>query len=152
MADEKGEEKDREKREEKSSEEKSWDEKWRRDPINTIGWAAVFIWAGLVLLADNLGYLDSLPLGNLVVPGTGETIDLGAWPLILIGAGVIVLLEVVARLLIPEYRRSVGGSIFFGIFLIALGLSNVISWTLIWPLFLIGLGLWIILRGVFRKR
>lgn len=151
MADEKFDEKDREKREEKSSEEKNWDEKWRRDPISTIVWAAIFIWAGLVFLAYNLGYLKSIQFKGWEIPGISNVIDLGPWSLVLIGAGVIILLEVLVRLLIPEYRRPVGGSIFFGIFLIAMGLGNVYGWGIIWPLVLIALGLSIILRGIFRR-
>ena len=151
MADDKFDEKDREKREEKPSEEKNWDEKWRRDPISAIAWAAIFIWAGLVLLLDNLGYLKSIRFVGWEIPGISNVINLGPWSVIFIGAGVIVLLEVLVRLLIPEYRRPVGGSIFFGIFLIALGLGNVIGWTIIWPLLLIALGLSIILRGIFQR-
>lgn len=52
------EEKDVEKREEKEEkEEKSWEEKWHRDPLGTATWAVILIWAGLVLLADNMGLL-----------------------------------------------------------------------------------------------
>ena len=65
MADEKDEkfdEKEREKQDEKS-EEKTWDEKWQRDPLTVVAWAAIFIWAGLVFLASNLGILDALLQG-----------------------------------------------------------------------------------------
>ena len=40
-------------------EEKSAEEKWRRDPLGSITWAVILIWAGLVLLADNLGMLKA---------------------------------------------------------------------------------------------
>ena len=49
-------------KDEKSSEkerEKS-EEKYRRDPLSAVIWAAILIWAGVVLLLDNLGYLESL--------------------------------------------------------------------------------------------
>ncbi len=151
MADEKFDEKDREKREEKSPDEKSWDEKWQRDPVSTAIWAAIFIWAGLVLLADNLGFLDSIRIVGWQLPGIDTIINLESWALIFIGAGVLVLIEVLVRLLMPQYRRSVGGTIFFGIFLIAIGLGNIFGWEIIWPLVLIALGLSIILRGVLRR-
>jgi hypothetical protein len=139
---EKFDEKEAEKREEKSPQEKSWDEKWRRDPLGTLTWAAIFIWAGLVLLADNLGYFQTA--GSFL---TG----IQAWSLIFLGAGVLVLLEVLARLLFPEYRRNVTGSIIFGFILIGIGLGDIFGWELVWPLILIALGLSIVLRGALRR-
>ena len=142
MSDPKHDEKEEEKRsekQEKETEEKNWDEKWRRDPLNAAGWAAIFIWAGLVLLADNLGLLRPF-----------ERLD--AWALILIGAGLIVLAEVVVRLLVPTYRRPVAGSIIFGVILLGLGLGNIIGWSVIWPVVLIGLGIVILARGLLRSR
>ena len=58
MADEKFDEKEQEKREEKSPEEKNWEEKYRRDPLGSVIWACILIWAGLVFLADNLKLID----------------------------------------------------------------------------------------------
>jgi len=152
MADEKFDEKEMEKREEKAPEEKSWDEKWRRDPLSSIVWAAIFIWAGLVLLADNLGYLDRLEVRGIDLPGVEGILHLEAWSLIFLGAGVIVSLEVVARLMMPEYRRQVGGTLFFAAILIGIGLNSLFGWELVWPLILIALGLSVILRGAFRDR
>lgn len=139
---EKFDEKEAEKQEEKSPQEKSWDEKWRRDPLGTLTWAAIFIWAGLVLLANNLGYFQVA--GSFLV-------GVEAWSLIFLGAGVLVLLEVLARLLFPEYRRGVTGSIIFGFILVGIGLGNIFSWDLVWPFILIALGLAIVLRGVLRR-
>ncbi len=138
MSDPKHDEKEEEKHNEKQ-EEKNWDEKWRRDPLNAAGWAAIFIWAGLVLLADNMGFLKPF-----------ERLD--AWALILIGAGLIVLAEVVVRLLVPAYRKPVVGSIIFGVILLGGGLGNIIGWGVIWPVVLIGLGIIILARGFFRSR
>jgi hypothetical protein len=152
MPDEKFDEKELEKREEKSPEEKSWDEKWQRDPLNTIAWAAILIWAGIVLLADNLGYLDPFRDLGRGTTGLGFLADFEAWSLIFFGAGVIILLEILVRLLIPAYRKPVGGTLIFGLVLIGIGLGDVFGWTIIWPLILIGLGLSILLRGVMRNR
>jgi hypothetical protein len=138
MPDPKHDEKEEEKQDEKRD-EKNWDEKWRRDPINAAAWAAIFIWAGLVLLADNLRLFTRF-----------ERLD--AWAIILIGAGLIVLVEVAVRLLVPAYRRPVAGSIIFGIILLAAGTGDVIGWGVIWPVVLIGLGLLILARGLFRSR
>jgi hypothetical protein len=155
MADEKEEkfdEKDLEKREEKSREEKNWDEKWRRDPISAIIWAILLIYAGVVLLAYNLGYLETW-LANLVAAtNLAFLADLEVWSVILLGAGIILLVEVLIRLLIPEYRRGVGGTIIAAFVLISISLGNQIGWTLVLPLILIGVGLAILVRGIFGRR
>ncbi len=148
-------EKGMEKREEKSADEKaagekSWDEKYRRDPLGTIVWAFIFIWAGLVLLANNMGWLDNL-IKPYRLPGGEEITGLEAWPLILLGAGVIVLIEVVVRVLVPTFRRPVTGSLIFAIILISLGLGDLISWGVVWAVVLIILGASILFRGFTRR-
>jgi hypothetical protein len=155
MADEKDEkfdEKDREKRDEKSSEEKNVEEKWRRDPISAIIWAILLIYAGFVLLADNLGYLDSWMASLAAATSLPFLAEMQEWEVILLGAGIILLIEVLIRLLIPEYRRGVGGTIIFAFILISVSLGNQIGWTLVAPLILIGAGLAILVRGLFSRR
>ena len=133
-----------EKEEEKSEkehekEEKSWDEKWRRDPLNAATWAAILIWAGLVLLAENLGLLTRFE-------------RLEAWALIFIGAGLIVLLQMVIRLVVPEYRRPVIGGLILGVILLAIGLGDLIGTNVVWALVLIAIGAAMLLRGFLRRR
>ena len=155
MADEKDEkfdEKDLEKRDEKSREEKSWDEKRRSDPISPIIWAIILIYAGGVLLADNLGYLEGW-LANLAAALNMPFLaDLQVWSVILLGAGILLLVDVLIRLLIPEYRRGVGGTIIFAFILISVSLGNQIGWTIVLPMILIGIGLAILVRGLFGRR
>ena len=148
---EKFDEKEMEKREEKTPEEKNWDEKWRRDPLSAIVWAGIFIWAGLVLIANNAGWLKNLQLKAIEIEGV-KVSGLEAWSIILLGAGLIVLVEVVIRLLVPAFRRPVGGSIFFALILIGVGLSNMFNWDIVWPIILIALGLSILLRGMLRGK
>jgi len=132
-------EKEEKQEKEEEKEEKSWDEKWRRDPLSAATWAAILIWAGLVLLADNMRLLTRF-----------ERLD--AWALIFIGAGLIVLLQVLVRLIVPEYRQAVTGSLIFGVILVAIGLGDLIGADLIWPLVLIAIGAAILLRGFIRRR
>jgi hypothetical protein len=117
----------------------SWDEKWRRDPIAAAGWAVIFIWAGLVLLAENMGLLIRFE-------------RLETWSIIFIGAGLIVLLGVVVRLLVPAYRRPVTGSLIFGVILLGIGLGEVVGWVVIGPLVLIAIGVGVLLRGLLGGR
>jgi len=129
-----------EKEEEKNEKEhekdaKTWDEKWRRDPLSGAVWAIILIWAGAVFLVGNMGFLAGF-----------EWYD--AWPIILVGAGMIVLLEAVVRLIVPSYRRPIGGTLFLGFILVGIGLGDLLNTNLIWPLILIAFGLLLLLRGL----
>jgi hypothetical protein len=75
--------------------------------------------------------------------------DPRAWQVFFLGAGVLVLFEIVIRLLVPSYRRRMMGTFIGAIVLFALGLGQ---WTVIWPVILIAIGLSILLRGLFRRR
>ena len=154
MADEKDEkfdEKALEKREEKAPEEKSWEEKYRRDPLGPIIWGLILLWAGTVLLLSNLGMLASLWSRTIIGPVWVGRLAQG-WSLVMLGAGVILLVEVVIRLLVPIYRQSVVGTLILAIVFIGIGLGDLISWNILWPLVLIGLGLVIVARGLFRSK
>jgi hypothetical protein len=120
---------EKEEKEEKGKQE-GWEEKWRRDPLNAAMWALVLIWAGLVLIAANMNFFG---------------IGWEAWPVIFLGAGVIVLLGVVIRLLVPAYRRPVTGSIIFGFILLGIGLGELTRWDVVGALVLIAIGVSIIL-------
>jgi hypothetical protein len=141
MTEQRREEKEEEKEEEKQQEkdEKGRGGDWRRDPLSTFVWAAVLIWAGLVLLGDNLGLLTRFE-------------GLQAWSIIALGAGVILLAEVVIRLLVPSYRRPVLGTIILAAVLLAVGLGSYISWNVIWPIALIVIGLIVLLGALLRRR
>lgn len=117
---------EKEEKDEKGRDE-SWDEKWRRDPVEAATWAFVLIWVGVVWLLSGAELLG----------------DLGAeaWELGFLGAGVIILLAVGARLLVPAWRRPVTGNIILGLVFIGIGLGNMIGWEIIGPLVLIGIGL-----------
>ena len=149
--DEKFDEKELEKHEEKTPEEKSWEEKYRRDPLSPIIWGLILLWAGTVLLLSNLGMLDSLLHQTFNAPLWVGRLAQG-WSLVMLGAGVILLVEVVIRLLVPIYRRSVVGTVILAIIFIGIGLGDFIGWNIIWPLVLIGLGLVIVARGLFRRK
>ncbi len=116
-------------------EDMTWDEKWRSDPVSAAIWAIILVWAGLVLLADNLGLFAAWELFD-------------AWGLILTGAGLIVLLGAAFRLLVPAYRRPVGGSLIWGAILLGIGLGNLVGGDIAWPLILIAIGVGLLLRGL----
>ena len=117
----------------------SWDEKWRSDPLNAAWWALILIWAGLVLIADNVGMLDNLGFG-----GKG-------WALGFLGAGILALLLVLIRLFVPAYRRPVTGSIIIGFILLGIGLGELYRWDVIGALVLIAIGVSILLSRLVQR-
>lgn len=123
---------------------------WRRDHIGNIAWACILIWAGLVFLLENLGWLK-LSTGRFLPPGM-EIWRPQAWPLIFLGAGVIILVEIAVRVLIPAYRSPVGGSLVVAAVFLMLGLTSLFgwSWNLIWPVLIIAGGISMLLRGFQR--
>ena len=131
-------EESRNEKEEKGREE-SWDEKWRRDPLNAVWWALILIWAGLVLIADNVGMLDNLGLG-----GKG-------WALGFLGAGILALLLVLVRLFVPAYRRPVTGGIIIGFILLGIGLGELYRWDVVGALVLIAIGVSILLSRLVQR-
>ena len=124
--------------------EKTVEEKWRRDPLGTIAWAVVLIWAGVVLiLVNNTSLLDQIQFQGQRAWGLTSPV----WSLIFVGAGVIFLVEALVRLAIPAYRKPIWGSIIFAIILIALGLGNVFDWRIIGAAVLIFIGISLLFRG-----
>jgi hypothetical protein len=149
------EEKEEEKTHEK--EQEKVDEKGGSDPLNAVVFALILIWAGVILLAHNFGFLEAfedlvsrIPAGRLDLPWEEISFfSLTAWRLFFLGAGLIVIAEIAIRLAVPQYRRRVFGSVIGAVILIATGLGG---WNLIWPLLLIAIGGSILLRGILGQR
>lgn len=135
---EKGYEKEEEKAHEKG-EEKSWDEKWRRDPLGAAVWAIILVWAGLVLLAANLEMFAALSWSR-------------SWGVVFSGAAVIVMLGAIFRLVVPSYRRPIGGTLILVAILLGIGLGILLNTYLVWPLVLIAIGVGALLRGLGVRR
>jgi hypothetical protein len=155
MADEKTEEKQEkevEKREEKL------EEKWQRDPLGSVIAAIILMWAGVVLLAQNMGYASTLT-GILDSIGFPEwdlpfdwTFSLVGWRTLqafLLGTGVIVVIEVIIRLIVARFRRNVVGSFIGAIVCFAIAFGN---WEVIWPLVIIAIGLSILVGALTGRR
>lgn len=121
---------------------RSWEEKRRRDPLSSLGWALVLIWAGVVLLADNFDLIDQINIDFIA--------DLQPWSLIFAGAGLIVLALAIVRLLVPEYRGPVTGNIIFGFILFGIALGDTVGWGVMGALILIALGISSLVKGFFR--
>jgi hypothetical protein len=96
------------------------------DPLDTVMWAIAFIWAGLVWLASSLGYLPER-----------------AWSLFFLGAGILALIELAIRLLVPARRRDLLGTLIWAGAMFCLG-----GWDYLWPLALIAIGASVLLQGL----
>jgi hypothetical protein len=124
------------------------------DRLSSIAWAFILMWAGLVFLAQNMGWFDrmGMDVGLMWSFGAiGDWRSFGVWNLIALGAGVILVLETIARLLIPEFRRHVGGSLVVAAVFIGVGLGGWFDWAYLWPLILIAVGVNILLKGLRRR-
>jgi hypothetical protein len=127
-----------EKDEKEEKDQGGWDEKWRRDPVEAAMWALLLIWAGIVLLAANVGIFGDV--------GNDWWVAIG-----FMGAGLIVLLVALFRVVVPAYRRPLGGNLVFAAILFGIGLGNIVGWIIVGPLVLIAIGAGLLLTGVLRR-
>lgn len=146
---------EKEEKELRKQQEKSVDEKWRRDPLGSIVWASIFIWAGVVLLAANLDAFDlltdlfeRLPFDIGDLPFRISIIPLEGWAVFWVGAASILFIEVIVRLLVPEYRRPILGTLVLSIVFLGIGLG---TWACVLPLILIGVGVSLLFRNLGNK-
>ncbi|MBN1248179.1 MAG: hypothetical protein JXC32_11015 [Anaerolineae bacterium] len=114
----------------------------RRINLDGIVWAAILIWAGLVLLADSFGYLSALG-----IRGFDLSWDMpfrpAVWTLVFLGGAILIGLDIVIRLAVPKYRRNVLGYVILAIVSLSLGLGRL---ALMWPLILVALGVALLLK------
>jgi len=119
----------------------SWDwcaECWRTDRLHSVAWAAMFFWAALVLLAGTTGSFSELGWWD-------------GWGVFFAGAGAIVLVEAVVRVLTPEYRSSWWWSMVVGSVLLGIGLDSWDGLAWVWALVLAAVAVGI-LRGAFGRK
>jgi len=141
-----------EKSEEKlEKEDEKYEEKHNRDPLSSLAWALILIWAGLVFLASNLGWLDQLQVQQ-VLPEGFEFLGLSTWSVIFLGAGVIVFFEALIRTFVPAYRSSTGSNFFLAAIFLGIGLGGIFGWDVVWPFILIALGLSALASAFIQKK
>jgi hypothetical protein len=136
----KNEKQEKEEKDEKDHGEREWDkgEQWSGgDALGPIVWGLIIIFAGLAFAAVNLGMYPWLTWENV-------------WSVIFIGAGLLFVLEVIIRILMPTYRRPIRGRIILAFVALAIGLGGLIGWEVTWPLIIIAVGLAIVI-GVFVR-
>jgi len=126
------------------------------DKLSSITWAFILMWAGTVFLANNMGWFSLIGIDvdpNWSFQSFGDwRSSFGVWNLIALGAGAILVLETFVRLLIPQFRRNVGGSLIVAAVFIGVGLGGWFNWQYLWPVILIAVGVNILMKGLFSKR
>lgn len=126
-----------------------------RDILSSIVWAFILIWAGFVFLASNLGWFEQIGLtvdSSWMFRSLDDWDNFGLWNLVALGAGAIILFEAVVRFLVPNFRRHIGGTLIVAAVFIGIGLGGWFSWSYLWPLVLIAVGINILLSGRWRNR
>lgn len=131
---------EKQEKDEKDRGEREWDkgEQWSGgDALGPIIWGLIIIFAGLAFAAVNLGMYPWLRWENV-------------WSVIFIAAGLLFVLEVIIRILMPTHRRPIRGRIILAFVALAIGLGGLIGWEVTWPLIIIAVGLAIVI-GVFVR-
>jgi len=127
-------------------------EKHNDDAVGSVAWAFILIWAGLVFLAENMGWLANITLPTAALPEGLEITGLGTWTLVFLGAGIITLLSGVVKLILPRQRHEIGGTFFFAALLLGFGLANIYGWATVWPIVLIAMGLTALAGALIRSK
>jgi len=102
-------------------------EEQERQHYNTLYWAGVLIWAGLVFVLDSL---DSLPQIGAA----------GAWSWVFFGAGLYALVGSFWRMSSPARLDPTTGDYMWAIVLMLFGIGGVTELDIAWPMALILLG------------
>jgi len=130
---------EKERREEQEKHDEKEEKEQGRDPLGRIMGALFLIIAGVILLAQSQGWVTWEQFGGL-------------WNLFFVAIGLVLLLEALLRLLLPAYRRPILGQVIGGLILLAIGLGGMTGFQLTGPVILIGIGLAILIGGLFRGR
>ena len=105
--------------------------------ISGIGWGLVLILIGMLVFADNKGWLQG---------GTG-------WLYFIIGLGGIFIIGFLARVLLNQSNRgSSFGGLVVGVCLVYIGAAFLYGFGDWWPLVMIPAGVGILVKALWRNR
>jgi hypothetical protein len=111
-------------------------EERRRDPYRGLFWGLLLIMLGIIFFAWQQGWTS------------GDQ----WWHYLLIGLGVIFIINGLVHYWSQNYRQFSYGQFVPGIVLLLVGLAFVVGFSQWWPIVLIGVGVAILLSFIFRKR
>ena len=126
------------------------EDKHRSDRLSSLTWALILIWAGLVFMAANLGWLNALN-SYITLPEGITLVGMSTWPVIFLGAGVLVFLEALIRSFSKTYRSSTGGNFVLAAVFLGIGLGSIFGWNAVWPFVLIAMGFSALIGALIRR-
>lgn len=109
-----------------------------RQSLETLYWAGVLIWAGLVFMADSLALLPQIG-------------DADAWSWLFFGAGLYGMLGNLYRLASVNWSNPTDWDYIWSGFWLILGLSGVTSADVFWPLALVLIGMVALANALLRR-
>ncbi len=124
------------------------------DVLSSVVWAFILMWAGFVFLAANMGWFAMYGFDvdvSWTLRSFKDWYSFGVWNLVALGAGGIILVESFVRLLVPKFRRHIGGSLIGAAVFIGIGLGGWLNWNYLWPLILIAVGINVLVTGIKRR-
>ena len=129
-----------EEKDEKGQDDKGWGrgfgEKGSQDQLGSAVGGLILIWLGACFFMVTSG------------PWKWDSV----WSYFLGGMGVIFLLEVSLRLLLPSFRRPIMGRLILAVVLIAIGFGGLVGLETWWPLVLVIIGLAMVVGSLTRSR
>ncbi|QRN82526.1 hypothetical protein JR338_08840 [Chloroflexota bacterium] len=125
-------------------------EKQHNDHLGSITWALILIWAGMVFLAAQLGWLDALRT-SISLPEGIYIAEMSTWSVIFLGSGVLVFIEAMIRSFSKTYRSSTGGNFVLAAVFLGIGLGSIFGWNAVWPFVLIAMGFAALLGALIRR-
>ena len=124
--------------EEMKAEQELMHEKAERKRLEAFWWAAVLIWAGVVLVADYLGILPQIREENV-------------WSWIFLGAGAFGLLGALIRVVSDELPNPTGWDYFWSALFLIIGAAGFVGGGIAFPFALIVIGVAILANVLFRR-
>jgi hypothetical protein len=112
------------------------DDWWTSDRLGAAGWAAIFIWGAVVVLATYTDFNEDFSWWD-------------GWGVFFLGTGVIVLAESGVRLFLPRYRSKLSWAFAWEMAFLSIGLGALFSSAWL-ALALIAVAV-VILAGAFRS-
>ncbi len=113
---------------------------WKQDRLDSAGWGLFFLWGALVIVAEVTNFSSNFSWWS-------------GWSIFFIGAGVITLIQLIIRLLVPKYRIKWMGNLIGTGILFAMGFFlgewEGLGWFWVILMAIIGI---VILAKVFTSR